>query len=412
MTTPSTQRKAGPLLGTGVQTAWPFTFKIFAEGDIKVTTVDTLGTETELVLNTDYGVSVNANQDTSPGGTVTYPLSGSPLAVGSKLTITGDLEYDQPLDLPAGGNFSPAALENELDRIVMQVQQLREQLTRALLAPVTSSASGTLPQPQANTIIGWDVTESALQNVPIADLATAATYGSWTNDTFTGNGVQTTFVLSDNPVVLSNLTVTVDGLTLVPGTDFGLTAGSLIFTSAPSNGAEILARYGEALTVTGSAAIDTSFTPTGSIAATNVQAALAELDSEKQPAGTYLTPAAVGVSVQAYDAATAKTNVIQSFSKPQRATITAANTGAFDCSLTNNFSCTPTGGVTLTPSNLAAGQSGYILLVNGSNYAIAKAASVKCSTSLLATLSATGTYVVSYFSDGTSMYITGSSALA
>ncbi len=246
MTTPSTQRKAGPLLGTGVQTAWPFTFKIFAEGDIKVTTADSLGTETELVLNTDYSVSVNANQDTSPGGTVTYPLSGSPLAIGSKLTITGDLDYDQPLDLPAGGNFSPQAIENELDRIVMQVQQLREQLGRALLAPVTSDASGQLPAPQSNTLIGWDV-NGALQNVPLSDLATAATYGTWHWDSFTGDGATLTFALTDDPIVIANLAVTIDGLTLTPGVDFTLTSGSLVFPSAPSNGAEILARYGEAL---------------------------------------------------------------------------------------------------------------------------------------------------------------------
>ena len=33
MTIPSTPRKAGPLLGTGAQTAWPFTFKVFEAAD-------------------------------------------------------------------------------------------------------------------------------------------------------------------------------------------------------------------------------------------------------------------------------------------------------------------------------------------------------------------------------------------
>jgi hypothetical protein len=285
MTTPSTQRKAGPLLGTGVQTAWPFTFKIFSEGDINVTVADIIGTETELVLNTDYSVSVNGNQDTSPGGTVTYPISGPPLTTGSKLTIIGDLDYDQPLDIPSGGNFSPTALENQLDRMTMQIQQLREILTRSLLAPVTSSASGQLPSPEANTVIGWDVTNSALQNVPIASLATAATYGSWYNDTLTGDGTTTTFALSNDPVVLANLTVTVDGLTLVPGADFGLTAGSLVFTVAPTNGAEILARYGQAIVAEGTSASVVEFTPSGGLSSLNVQDALEELDSEKAASG-------------------------------------------------------------------------------------------------------------------------------
>ena len=79
MTIPSTARKAGPLLGTGAQTAWPFTFKVFAAADIAVTIANSAGTETPLVLGTDYSVTLNPNQDTSPGGTVTYPISGTPL---------------------------------------------------------------------------------------------------------------------------------------------------------------------------------------------------------------------------------------------------------------------------------------------------------------------------------------------
>jgi hypothetical protein len=46
---------------------------------------------------------------------------------------------------------------------------------------------------------------------------------------------------------------------------------------------------------------------------------------------------------------------------------------------TNNFLCTPTGAFTLTFTNITAGQSGNIILVNGSNYAIAAAATTKVS---------------------------------
>lgn len=141
MTIPNTARKAGPLLGNGSQTAWPFTFKVFAAGDVQVTIANSAGVETVLVLGTDYSVSLNANQETSPGGIVTYPLSGSALPAGSVLAIIGDLDYDQPLDLPSGGNFSPTALENQLDRSTMQIQQLREEMNRTAKLPPTSSES-------------------------------------------------------------------------------------------------------------------------------------------------------------------------------------------------------------------------------------------------------------------------------
>lgn len=157
MTTPSTARKAGPLLGNGSTTAFPFSFKVFAAGDIKVTIANSSGVETVLALNTDYSVSLNANQDTSPGGTVTYPVSGSPLPVGSRLAITGDIDYDQPLDLPTGGSFSAVALENQLDRAAMQIQQLAEQMSRAAKVPVSSTED-------ADTLVG--------DLVLLADMAT------------------------------------------------------------------------------------------------------------------------------------------------------------------------------------------------------------------------------------------------
>lgn len=137
MTTPSTTRKAGPLQGNGSATAFPFAFKVFAASDIKVVIANSANVETILVLNTDYSVSLNANQDTSPGGTVTYPISGSALPSGSVLSIIGNLDYSQPLDLPSGGNFSPLALENQLDRTTMQIQQLKEQVDRSAKLPVT-----------------------------------------------------------------------------------------------------------------------------------------------------------------------------------------------------------------------------------------------------------------------------------
>jgi hypothetical protein len=263
MTTPSTPRKAGPLLGTGAQTSWPFTFKVFAASDIAVTIANSLGVETALVLNTDYSVAVNPNQDTSPGGTVTYPLSGSPLPVGSKLTIIGNLPYDQPLDLPSGGNFSPLALENELDRLAMQIQQLREILNRAVQVSVTSGASTVLPAPAASNAIAWNVAGTGLENVPLADLVTVVAYANHRYDTFAGNGVTTTFALTEDPAVIGNLDVSISGVVQIPAADYLLVNGNLVFTNAPANGTTVLARYGEALPQTSLSFTTAAFTGTG-----------------------------------------------------------------------------------------------------------------------------------------------------
>ena len=263
MTIPSTSRKAGPLLGTGAQTTWPFTFKVFAATDIAVTIVNALGVETTLVYGTDYNVTLNGNQETSPGGTVTYPISGSPLPALSSLVIVGNLPYDQPLDLPSGGNFSPLALENELDRLPMQIQQLRENLGRALQVRVTSGANTTLPSPAASNAIAWNVGGTGLENVPLADLVTVVAYANHRYDTFAGNGTTTTFALTTDPAVIGNLDVSISGVVQIPAADYLLVNGNLVFTNAPANGTTVLARYGQALPQTSLTFTTAAFTGTG-----------------------------------------------------------------------------------------------------------------------------------------------------
>ena len=109
--------------------------------------------------------------------------------------------------------------------------------------------------------------------------------------------------------------------------------------------------------------------------------------------------------------ATALSNIIvytdtdQTLTGSKRGAITTDNDLSFDMNAANNFSCTPTGAGTLTFTNITAGQSGFIKLVNGSNYTISAAATTKINATDLTTISATGTYILSYFSDGTNVYV-------
>jgi len=88
-------------------------------------------------------------------------------------------------------------------------------------------------------------------------------------------------------------------------------------------------------------------------------------------------------------------------------TVTTDNDGSFAMSATNNFKCTPTGNFTLTFTNIVA-QSGNILLVNSGGHTVAAHANTKVDANLLATVSTAGTYLLSYFSDGTNVYMTNS----
>ena len=119
---------------------------------------------------------------------------------------------------------------------------------------------------------------------------------------------------------------------------------------------------------------------------------------------------AIGTDVQAYDADTLKADTADTLTAPFRGTVTADNDLSFDQDVTNNFSCTPTAGGTLTFTNHTAGQSGYVLLDNSSGYAITAAATTKITATDLTTISTAGVYLISYFDNGTNAYLTVSAS--
>jgi len=124
-----------------------------------------------------------------------------------------------------------------------------------------------------------------------------------------------------------------------------------------------------------------------------------------------------GSGTSALSAATAGTDyaaigTASTWTASQRGTVTTDNDGSFSMTVTNNFLCTPTGTFTLTFTNITAGQSGYVLLVNTGGYAVTAAATTKVNTSFLTTVSTAGTYLISYFTDGTNVYVTTGGAMA
>ena len=119
----------------------------------------------------------------------------------------------------------------------------------------------------------------------------------------------------------------------------------------------------------------------------------------------------IGVTIQAYDADTAKLDVAQTYTAAQRGTVTTDNDLSFDMSATNFFKCTPTGTGTLTFTNITAGQSGNIWLDNSAAVVISAAATTYISAADLTKINAAGVYFLSYYSDGTNVMVSASSAL-
>lgn len=147
-------------------------------------------------------------------------------------------------------------------------------------------------------------------------------------------------------------------------------------------------------------------------AVTQHQAALSITEGQISNLGSDIVlDSDIGVTVQGYDADTAKTDTTQNFTAPQRSADTVDNDGSFDLSAAQNFTCTPTGSITLTFTNIPDGQSGFILLVNTTPQTVALHANTKGDANLATTLSTAGTYLLSYYADGTNVYVVTSAAI-
>src|SRR2546430_2224433 len=151
------------VLGNGSTTVFSFPFVGVQASDISVIYTDATGTQTTLAP-TQYTISLNAasqGQLWGIGGSVTYPLSGAPIASGTTLTISRTLPLTQTVSSNQGQRF-PLSVETALDLLAMQLQQVNALFGRSLVVPVTDTcaALGTLPTPaqRANHLLGFDST--------------------------------------------------------------------------------------------------------------------------------------------------------------------------------------------------------------------------------------------------------------
>jgi len=146
MTISSETRTAGPFNGNGSTTAFPFTFKVFATTDVVVVLTDEDGIETTKTIITHYTVSLNADQDTSPGGTVTMLTAP---ATGELLTLTSNVGNLQPVEITNQGGFYPSVINTALDRAIILIQQLLNKINRSVKIPLSDGTSITTELPTA-----------------------------------------------------------------------------------------------------------------------------------------------------------------------------------------------------------------------------------------------------------------------
>lgn len=88
-------------------------------------------------LSSDGFVASGAGNDAGGSVTTTVAYTSS-----QKVTFIRETPYDQPTDLEDGGRVPAETLEDAYDYVVMQIQQLKEMLNRAPVAPPGSTWTG------------------------------------------------------------------------------------------------------------------------------------------------------------------------------------------------------------------------------------------------------------------------------
>jgi len=115
--------------GNGSATVYAYTFKIFADSDLAVYVDGTLKT-----LTTDYTVS---GAGTASGGNVTF---GTAPANGLTVLISRAIPYNRTTDYQTNGDLLADTLDDDLDRIVCQVQQLSQNIDDSLSADLPGAS--------------------------------------------------------------------------------------------------------------------------------------------------------------------------------------------------------------------------------------------------------------------------------
>ena len=126
---------------------------------------------------------------------------------------------------------------------------------------------------------------------------------------------------------------------------------------------------------------------------------------------TQIDAKGVGDAVKSADAA---------WTGSQRATPVTDNDGSYDLDAGQNFITTPSGATALTfttggtnmSSESSLGQSGFIKLINTGGETISIGTAAKADANLATTVTTAGTYLLSYFSDGTDVWLTNSAIYA
>ena len=284
--------------GNGTLDTFNYTFKIFADADIQVIIRDATATETVKTLTTHYTVT---GAGSASGGTIVFTTGNIPTATET-VVIRRASPQTQAIDYIANDPFPAESHEEGLDRSMMAIQQLQEEVDRSIKLSRTNTMNSTEftigDTDRAGKVFGFD---------SVGELVVTQELG-----TFKGNwSASTTYAVRDivkdtstNNIFLCNTAHTSSGSQpLTTNTDSAkwdlLVDAASATTSATNAAASATAAATSATNAATSATTATTKASEASTSATN--AATSETNAETAKTAAETAQAAAEAALDNFD---------------------------------------------------------------------------------------------------------------
>jgi hypothetical protein len=193
--------------GDNSTTTFNYTFKVFADSDLQVIIRSALGTETVKTLTTHYTVTGAGDAN---GGSVIFTAGNIP-ASGETVVIRRAVPQTQAIDYIANDPFPAESHEEGLDRAMMTLQQVQEELDRSIKISRTNTMTSTEftvgAASRAGKILGFDDNGELVVSQELGTYA-----GNWTaGETYNARDIVKD--TSNNNIYLCNTGHTASGTT-------------------------------------------------------------------------------------------------------------------------------------------------------------------------------------------------------
>jgi len=293
--------------GDGSTTTFNYTFKIFADSDLQVIIRSSTGTETVKTITTHYTVT---GAGSASGGSITFTAGNIPTATET-VVLRRAVPQTQAIDYIANDPFPAESHEEGLDRAMMTLQQVQEEVTRSIKLSRTNTMTSTEftvgASARANKILAFDT------NGELAVTQELGTFvGNWSTAT-TFNARDLVKDTTNNNIYLCNTTHTSSGsLPISTNTDSAKWDLIVDSASATSSATAAASSATAAAASASAAATSESNAATSETNAGTSETNAASSASSASTSATNASNSATSASTSASNASTSETNASNS----------------------------------------------------------------------------------------------------